>query len=578
MKSTSHPVVALDLGGTWIKGACRSAFAELQAFKMERMANPAPGCGSAQQFAIALYDFCLRLTGGATPASVCIATAGEVSPDGAGYLATAGHLGMMGTNEWQPSFRDLLGCPFWMLNDAEAFLLGAAEEHLFSPRENVAGLVVGTGLGFCVSKEGRWWKPFRRLPLFGSLRTPAGTYDELASAVQIQERTGFSLVQLFTEKVAASERAKYLDELATMAAGVCCLHHPDRILFGGGLADAASEAGFFLAEEVEKRLGRYLPRGVRTATMFSVPNANRLVLAAGLSIASENLHADAVRFRSGYEGLPTESPSPSKGIETASPLAMIQHLWEEEQYAGQAIHESLESIADVAMEIAEICKNGGRVIYVGAGTSGRIAAIDAVEMPCTYGVPRSQFVALIAGGGSDSAWDIESNHEEDAPSAPELLLMQPGPGDMVLGISVSGTAFFVRSALSCARRRGARTVLIHEAPVEEVFFDKSIRLHSGPEPVGGSTRMKGGTATKKVLNWLGTCAMILLGKTRDGWMIDFQPVNEKLMARAAHILTSIHGIPPREATKRLAAHGYCLRAALESVIERDNARLSPDKP
>lgn len=573
MKSTARPVVALDLGGTWIKGACRHGSDEPQSFQWDRMANPSPGCGSAQEFANALHGFCLRLTSGAPPASVCIATAGEVSLEGTGYLATADHLGIMGTNEWQPRFRELLDGPFWMLNDAEAFLVGAAEARLFSPSENVAALVVGTGLGFCFSKEGRWWKPLRRLPLFGSLQTPCGTYDELASAVQRQKRTGVSLVQLFTENDAAQEREKYLDDLSGIAAGVCCLNHPDRILFGGGLAEAASEAGFPLAEALESRLGPLLPRGVRAAAVSSVPHANRLTLSGALSIASGNLHADGVRFRSGYQGLLTESASPAKGIETASPLEIVECLWEEEQKAGLALHESLESIADVALEIADTCKKGGRVVYVGAGTSGRIAAMDAVEMACTYGVPRSQFVALIAGGGSDSAWDIESNHEEDATGLPDLLLMQPGPGDMILGISVSGTAFFVRSALACARSRGARTVLIHEAPVEQVFFDRNIRLHSGPEPVGGSTRMKGGTATKKILNWLGTCAMILLGKTRDGWMIDFQPVNEKLIARAVRILTSVHGISPGEAEKRLAAHGNCLRAALDSDINRENAGL-----
>ncbi len=572
MKTRPRPVVALDLGGTWIKGACRPDSAEPGAFQVEKMANLSPGCANSRQFAIALHDFCLRLTGGATPASVCIATAGEVSPDGMGYLATAGHLGIMGTNEWQACLRAQLGCPFWMLNDAEAFILGAAEEHLVFPAENVAALVVGTGLGFCFSKEGRWWKPRRRLPLFGSLRTPFGTYDELASAVEVQKRSGFSLVQLFTEDDAAAERSKYLDDLAGMASGVCCLHHPDRILFGGGLADAASETRFPLKEEVEKRLVNYLPRGVRLATVSCVPNSNRLVLVGALSIAFENLQADAVRFRSSYESLPTESPL--RGIETISPLKIVERLWEEEQKAGRSIYESLEPIADVAMEIVDICKKGGRVIYVGAGTSGRIAAMDAVEMPCTYGVPRSQFAALIAGGGSDSAWDIESNHEEDATSVPDVLLLQPGPGDMVLGISVSGTAFFVRSALVCARRRGARTVLIHEAPVEQMFFDKSIRLHTGLEAVGGSTRMKGGTATKKVLNWIGTCAMMLLGKTRDGWMIDFQPVNEKLMARAARILASIHGISPGEAAKCLAAHGNCLRVAIDSIDARKNGRLS----
>lgn len=521
-----------------------------------------PQGGTGRDFAQALHEFCLQLSDGQSPASVCVATAGEVAPDGKGYIAAAKHLGVMGTNEWQSCFQDLIGCPFWMLNDAEAFLVGAAEERLFSPTENVAALVVGTGLGFCFCKEGRWWKPNRRLALLGALWSPDGTYDALASAVAVQKKSGGSLARLFTAEETARDRNEYLNALAGIAAGVCCLCHPDRILFGGGLGDAATECDFPLADEICKRLPPLLPRGVRAAEVSCVPRSNTLTLAGALSIAEENGHADIFRFRSNYATLPTESAVQAKGIEAMPPTEIVARFWEEEQQAGLALETSLASIARMAQVMADTCAKGGRVIYVGAGTSGRIAALDAVEMPCTYGLDRTQFTAIIAGGGVEAAWDIERDHEEDITSIPDLLLMQPGPEDMVIGITVSGTAFFVRSALASARRRGAFTLLIHEAPTEQEFYDQSIRIHSGPELVGGSTRMKGGTATKRILNWMGTTAMILLGKTHDGWMIDFQTVNDKLKYRATRILAQAHDISIEKASKLLSQHGNCLRSAL----------------
>lgn len=116
--------------------------------------------------------------------------------------------------------------------------------------------------------------------------------------------------------------------------------------------------------------------------------------------------------------------------------------------AGCRLETSLGPIAIIAEKIAQSCRAGGRVIYVGAGTSRRIAALDAVEIPCTYGTPPGQFTAVIAGGSADAALNIEENFEEDQSAVPDMLLLQPGSRDVVIGITASGTAFFVRSALS----------------------------------------------------------------------------------------------------------------------------------
>ena len=175
-------------------------------------------------------------------------------------------------------------------------------------------------------------------------------------------------------------------------------------------------------------------------------------------------------------------------------------------------------------------------------------------------------MAVVAGGLADAGLTIESEGEEDVSAVPDLLLLQPSSRDVVLGLSASGTAFFVRSALAYARQRGAWTVLVHESELAgEPCSDDAIRLHSGPECLAGSTRMKAGTATKKILNILSTTAMIRLGKVRRGRMIDVVASNDKLRRRAQGILADLAGISADEAGRLLAAHGYRLRETLQSL-------------
>jgi N-acetylmuramic acid 6-phosphate (MurNAc-6-P) etherase len=179
---------------------------------------------------------------------------------------------------------------------------------------------------------------------------------------------------------------------------------------------------------------------------------------------------------------------------------------------------------------------------------------------------RDCFVSLIAGGSADATLTIESDSEEDFSAVPDMILLNPGPLDTVVGISASGTAFFVRSALAYAKAKGARTILIHEAAVEkETFFDASIPLHSGPEIVCGSTRMKAGTATKKALNILSTTAMILLGKVRSGHMIDLDSSNRKLRLRAVRILADLKNLSSEDAESQLRANSWDLPRTLDHV-------------
>jgi N-acetylmuramic acid 6-phosphate (MurNAc-6-P) etherase len=165
---------------------------------------------------------------------------------------------------------------------------------------------------------------------------------------------------------------------------------------------------------------------------------------------------------------------------------------------------------------------------------------------------------------ADAALIIEGQCEEDISSVADLLLLNLQPHDVVVGISASGTAFFVRSALAFAQTKKCRTIFVHEAEIAD-SVDLSIRLHSGPEKIRGSTRLKAGTATKKALNILSTTAMILLGKVREGEMIDLQCTNEKLRARAVRILSRLSGKSPVEGLELLKDNDYQLRSALEAL-------------
>ena len=208
---------------------------------------------------------------------------------------------------------------------------------------------------------------------------------------------------------------------------------------------------------------------------------------------------------------------------------------------------------------------GGRLFHVGAGTSGRLGVLDASEIPPTFGADPSLVQGIIAGGATALQNAVEG--AEDDPRAGALAVLERGvrAGDVVCGIAASGRTPFVLGALARAREAGARTVLLTCNPARvraAVPWDVEIDLPTGPELVTGSTRLKAGTATKAALNLLSTCAMIRLGKVRDGAMIDLRISNEKLRDRGVRIVAEALGIDHPEAARRLAASGWNVRACL----------------
>jgi N-acetylmuramic acid 6-phosphate etherase len=209
-----------------------------------------------------------------------------------------------------------------------------------------------------------------------------------------------------------------------------------------------------------------------------------------------------------------------------------------------SVRKAFPDIAKAATLVADRIRRGGRLIYVGAGSSGLIAKLDAHELPATFGIPHSQALALIAGG-SGSFDKIDNKMEDSAPQAvADLAAVKAGPEDVVIGIAASGSTVYTCAALVEARRLGAATVGIacnENAPIFK-DTDVAIRLLSGPEVLAGSTRMAAGTAQKSALNLLSTLAAIKLGHVYDGMMVNMRAENEKLRERAAHIVARAAGV------------------------------------
>ncbi len=262
----------------------------------------------------------------------------------------------------------------------------------------------------------------------------------------------------------------------------------------------------------------------------------------------------------------TEQRNPvSEGIDKLSPLETVAVINAEDDKIAPAVGQERESIA-CAIEYAETAfRNGGRLIYVGAGTSGRLGVLDASEMPPTFGTDPSMVVGVIAGGYDAlvRAKEGAEDHPEDGAAAIDDL--EVGDNDFVMGIASSGTTPYVHGALGRAKERGARTgFLLCTPPAPELRqrYDVVIAPLVGPEVVTGSTRMKAGTATKMVLNMITTGAMIRMGKVYGNLMVDLQVTCEKLQDRGERILMEMLELNRPAATDLLGRAGGSVKTAI----------------
>jgi N-acetylmuramic acid 6-phosphate etherase len=265
-----------------------------------------------------------------------------------------------------------------------------------------------------------------------------------------------------------------------------------------------------------------------------------------------------------FARLATEATHPRAAkLDTLPPEAIAALMLAEEAKAVRAAQDRTGEIGQAARLVADRLAAGGRVVYVGAGTSGRLGTLDAVECVPTFGVPPSRLVPIIAGGPSALTRSVEGAEDNTRDAEQRMRRAAVGPADVVCGIAASGVTPFVRTALEYARFRRAATIFVTCGAVEGAApADVVIALETGPEIIAGSTRLKAGTATKIVLNAISTAAFVLLGKTYGGLMIDVRPTNAKLWARAARMVSALSGLDDAAARRLIEKAGGRAKVAL----------------
>ena len=272
----------------------------------------------------------------------------------------------------------------------------------------------------------------------------------------------------------------------------------------------------------------------------------------------------------------TESRNPrSYGLDKMSSRQIIKLMNEEERAVNHALEHAEAELAEAAERAAQAFQSGGRIVYVGAGTSGRVATMDAAEMPPTFGIASDRFVAVIAGGSTAGSQAVE-NAEDDAAAAVQALNdLHLSPNDILIGIAASGTTPFVLSAIHHARQKGVWTVGIANNRGTPVLEDAGlgIFLDTGPEVLTGSTRLKAGTAQKLALNRISTTSMVLSGKVIENLMVDVKASNHKLKDRCCRILSDLAQVTQDEARAALSESDWSIRAAL-TLLKQEAAAVS----
>ena len=287
----------------------------------------------------------------------------------------------------------------------------------------------------------------------------------------------------------------------------------------------------------------------------------------------------------------TERRNPrSATIDTASALEIVDLVNAEDATVPAAVARAREPIARTIDLVEAAFRSGGRLVYVGAGTSGRLGVLDATECPPTYGSPPGMVIGVIAGGPPALVRSVEGAEDDERAGRAAMDELGIGTSDVVLGIAASGTTPWVGAALRRSQELGARTAFLsctEPPPALRESCDECITVLVGPEVVTGSTRMKAGTATKLVLNTITSGAMIRLGKVYGNLMVDLRAWNEKLVDRSRRIVMETTGLPREAASEVIRAAGGSVKTAIvmarrggtreeaERLLEQHDGRLRP---
>jgi N-acetylmuramic acid 6-phosphate etherase len=266
-----------------------------------------------------------------------------------------------------------------------------------------------------------------------------------------------------------------------------------------------------------------------------------------------------------WQSLPTEAINPDTlALDKLTPGDIVDHMLHEDRKMLAAVQREKDRIAVGIDILTAALRRNGRIVFVGAGTSGRLGVLESSEMPPTFGT-KTGLVQAVMAGGKDAMLTpregVDDNYEEGARS---INRVRPSGRDVVIGVSASGMTQFVRGALTRARRAGSKIIFITCDPRTELqtFVDLTIAPGVGPEVIAGSTRLKAGTATKIVLNMLTTGAMVRIGKTYGNLMVDVQTGSEKRRHRARRIVEIVTGLGEDAADKLLRSARWNVKAAI----------------
>lgn len=266
--------------------------------------------------------------------------------------------------------------------------------------------------------------------------------------------------------------------------------------------------------------------------------------------------------------LATEQRNPRTADIDELPIAeLVARISDEDMLVAAAVRERLPQIAALVEAVVGAFERGGRLIYAGAGTSGRLGVLDASECPPTYGTDPAMVLALIAGGDRALRDSVEGAEDDEPQGAADARAAGVGAADVLVGIAASGRTPYTIGAMRAAREAGAAVGCVVCSPGSpmEALADHPVVVPVGPEVVAGSTRMKSGTAQKLVLNTITTAAMVRLGKVYGNLMVDVRPANDKLTRRAAAMVAELAGVSEQQALDALDAYGS-VKAAVFGLL------------
>lgn len=263
-------------------------------------------------------------------------------------------------------------------------------------------------------------------------------------------------------------------------------------------------------------------------------------------------------------------------LDDISTLEILEKINQEDKKVANCVETELEEIAKAVKFAVKSIKNSGRLIYIGAGTSGRLGILDASECPPTYGVPDDMVIGIMAGGDKAMRKAVEGAEDSKEMAVNDLKDLRLSSEDTLVGLAASGRTPYVIGGMEYAKSLGAKTVAIScvkDAKISKLA-DAAIEVVVGAEAVTGSTRMKAGTAQKMVLNMISTATMVKIGKVYQNLMVDVATTNEKLRVRALNIVKEATGVSEDEAGELLKASGYDVKVAIVMGIASVDARDS----